>query len=158
MMSHPVQFNDRYTPRITVAAVVEHDQKFLIIEEWVNNQLVFNQPAGHLEPGEDLLQAVIRETLEESGCVIEPIHLINTYHTDIDQPENTKLRFNFAARLCAQHHDAQLDSGIVAAHWLTLAQLHQQQHRMRSPAVLKCVEDYLSGLQLPLTSVINVSI
>ncbi len=147
---------DRYTPRITVAAVVACQQRFLMVEEWVNELAVFNQPAGHLEPGESLLEALRRETLEESGCVIEPLHLISIYHTDALQPDKAKLRFNFAARLLEQRHGAQLDSGIIAAHWLTLEQLQRQRARLRGPVVLSCIEDYQTGVRLPLSAMQTV--
>jgi len=136
----------RYAPRITVAAVVEHHNRYLLVEEWVNDERVFNQPAGHLESTETLLQAVVRETWEESGCVIEPMHLISIYHSDIDQPNKSKLRFNFAAH-------AVLDSGIIKADWLSLESL--QQKPLRSAMVLQCIQDYLTGQQLPLSSITN---
>lgn len=154
-MSSPVPGSDpateRYTPRVTVAAVVQHRGRFLIVEEWVNGDAVFNQPAGHLEPGESLLEALRRETLEESGCEIEPQHLINIYHTDTAQPERTKLRFNFAARLITQHAGMPLDTGIIATHWLTPEQLQGHSDRLRSPVVTRCVEDFQAGCRLPLS-------
>lgn len=146
----------RYSPRITVAAVVEHDGRFLIIEEWVNGIAVLNQPAGHIDPGESLIEALLRETLEESGCEIEPLHLINIYHTDAERPSDTKLRFNFAARLLKQHDDAELDTGIIAAHWLSREQIQQQSKRLRSVVVSQCIDDYRNGEQLPLSVLRNV--
>ncbi len=146
----------RYSPRVTVAAVVHHEGRFLIIEEWVNGKAVLNQPAGHLDPGESLIDALLRETLEESGCIIEASHLISIHHTDAGKPEQSKLRFNFAARLVKQHNDAQLDTSIIAAHWLSLAQIQQQSERLRSTVVIRCIEDYLNDEQLPLSVLRNV--
>lgn len=150
------QRTSRYSPRVTVAAVIQHEGRFLIIEEWVNNIVVLNQPAGHLDPGETLIDALLRETREESGCAIEPLHLINIYHTDAEEPDQSKLRFNFAARLVKQDANAQLDTSIIAAHWLSLEQIQQQSQRLRSAAVIHCIEDYLDGEQLPLSVLRNV--
>lgn len=142
----------RYSPKITVAAIVKHHQHFLMVEERVNNQLVLNQPAGHMEANESLVDAVYRETLEESGCKIEPMHLLSVYHSNIHDPDKARIRFNFAAKLISQNLHAKLDDGIIAVHWLSIGQIQQQQQRLRSPSVLSSLLDYQNGHQLPLSA------
>ncbi len=139
-----------WKPHVTVAAVLERDGKFLLVEEETDDGIRYNQPAGHLERGESLLAAVVRETQEETGYDFVPEALLGIHHWHKTAADLTYLRFVFTGRVVG--HDAQrpLDQGIIAAHWLTLAEIHARQSVLRSPMVLRCVEDYLAGRRYPL--------
>jgi 8-oxo-dGTP pyrophosphatase MutT (NUDIX family) len=139
-----------WKPNVTVAAVLEQDGKFLLVEEQTRQGLLFNQPAGHLEPEESLLVAVARETLEESAYAFEPQHLIGIYHWHSPVSDTTYLRFAFTGRILAHHAQLALDEGIVRAVWMTPEEIRATQARHRSPLVLRCVEDYLAGKRYPL--------
>ena len=139
-----------WKPDVTVAAVVERDGHFLFVEERASGRIVLNQPAGHLENGETLLHAVVRETLEETGWTFAPEALVGIYLWKPAQNQRTFLRVAFCGPAIA--HDAQraLDDGIVGARWLTRAQLASMGPRLRSPLVLRCVDDYLAKARYPL--------
>ncbi|MCP5144701.1 MAG: NUDIX hydrolase [Gammaproteobacteria bacterium] len=140
----------RWKPNVTVAAVVEQDGRFLIVEENPQGITVFNQPAGHLEPDEALVDAVCREVWEETGWEILPTHLVGIYQ--YEPPEGGQyLRFAFAAE-AVRRHDTALDPAIVAVHWLTRDELLVRQARLRSPMVTACIDDYLAGHALPLNA------
>lgn len=134
-----------WKPDVTVASVIESDGRFLLIEERVGNRLVFNQPAGHLEANESLAEAVIRETLEETAWQFEPQAVTGIYLWQ--QPDKTRsfLRVAFTGRIT--HHDSQrkLDRGIRRALWLSREQIIERADRLRSPMVLRCIDDYLQG-------------
>ena len=140
-----------WKPDITVAAVVERDGRFLIVEERIATRLVYNQPAGHVEAGEDFLQAVRRETLEETAWHFEPQWLLGIYRWQAPGKPRSTLRFAYAG--IVRNHEPQraLDLPVVAAHWLTRAQLMAVP--ARTPLVLQCVDDYLAGVRLPLSAV-----
>ena len=146
------------TPDITVAAVTETDGRFLVVEERINRRLVFNQPAGHVENGETLLDAVIREVREETAWGFEPQELLGVYLWRNPSSGRSTMRFAFTGRV--MDHDAQrpLDRGIVCTHWLSRADLMQREPRLRSPLVLRCVEDYLGGTRMPLDSVAKLDL
>jgi len=134
-----------WKPNVTVAAVIEQDQRFLIVEEETDDGLRFNQPAGHLEEGEDLISAVKREVLEETAWRFEPEHIVSIqlWRKNPDFP--SFLRVCFSGR-CHSHNPAQqLDDGIVAAHWLTRDEIEKRRHRLRSPLVIISIDDYLGG-------------
>lgn len=135
---------------VTVAAIVARDGKFLFVEESVGGRSVLNQPAGHWEAGETLLEAVCRETLEETGWEIEPTALLGVYEFEPPELGYGFLRFAYLARPTRHHPDRPLDSGIARALWLTPDELRREQARHRSPMVLRCVEDALAGQQHPL--------
>lgn len=138
-------------PRLTVAAVAEHDGRFLIVEERAEDgSLRFNQPAGHVEGGETLLEAVRREALEETGHSFTPNALLGIYHYRALENGITYLRFAFAGIATAPMAPMRLDEGIVQAHWLSREELLEQRARHRSALVLLCVDDYLRGQRLPL--------
>ena len=144
-----------WKPSVTVAAVIERDGRFLMIEEQAADGLRLNQPAGHLEEAEAITQAVIREVLEESAFGFEPTELIGMYLTRSVSsvrggPQTTYLRFAFTGNL-GQLHDRPLDEGIVRTLWLTRDELAACQERHRSPMVLRCVDDYLRGQRAPLS-------
>ena len=141
------------TPDITVAAVTETDGRFLVVEERINHRLVINQPAGHVEHGETLLAAVVREVREETAWGFQPQALIGVYLWRNPSSGRSTMRFAFTGSVA--DHDAQqpLDRGIVRTHWLSRTDLLEREQRLRSPLVLRCVEDYLGGTRRPLDSV-----
>lgn len=139
-----------WKPNVTVAAVIEQDGKFLLVEEHTSQGLRFNQPAGHLEAHESLLTAVVRETLEESAYVFDPQHLLGIYRWHAPNSDTTYLRFAFTGRILAHHPERALDNGIVRAVWLTPEEIRACSERHRSPLILNCVEDYLAGKRYPL--------
>jgi len=132
-----------------VSAVVEQDGKFLIVEERSSGVVVLNQPGGHIEAGEAPEQAVIREAIEEAGCQIEVAELLGVYLWIHPQTRQQFLRIVFTAALLSQDTTRQLDDGIYAVHWLSIADLHLRQKDLRTPLVLRCVEDYLAGTRQP---------
>ena len=139
-----------WKPHVTVAAVAQRHGQFLFVEERVGGELVINQPAGHLEPGENLIEAVVRETLEETAWRFEPEALVGIYLWRQPQNGSTFLRFSFAGRVSGHDTSLDLDDGIERALWLTRDQLISQQPRLRSPMVLRGVDDFLAGQRIPL--------
>jgi 8-oxo-dGTP pyrophosphatase MutT (NUDIX family) len=139
-----------WKPNVTVAAVLEKDGKFLLVEEETAQGVLFNQPAGHLELGESLIFAVKRETLEEAACEFEPQHLLGIYRWHSRTSDTTYLRFAFTGRLLAHHPGRKLDEGILRAVWMTPEEIRATSARHRSPLILRCVEDYLAGKRYPL--------
>jgi len=144
-----------WKPNVTVAAIIEQDGKFLLVEEHTSQGVLFNQPAGHLEPGESLLAAVVRETLEESAYTFEPQHLIGIYSWHSPASDTTYLRFAFTGRILAHHPHQALDEGVIRASWMTQEEIRASQTRHRSPLVLRCVEDFLSGKRYPLDLLVH---
>lgn len=134
-----------WRPDLTVAAVVQRDGRFLMVEEHIKGQTVFNQPAGHVEDRESLLDAVVRETLEETAWHFIPRHLLGLYLWRNEASGLTTLRVAICGDVT--NHDAgrALDRGIIAAHWLTRAELAARASRLRGPLVMQCVDDYLGG-------------
>jgi 8-oxo-dGTP pyrophosphatase MutT (NUDIX family) len=131
---------------VTVAAIVEESGKFLVVEERASGgKLVINQPAGHLEQGESLLNAVIREAFEETGYRFLPSHLVGFYLWRSEDAGLTYFRVAFCGTAEPPRGPVSLDEGIVATHWLTRADLLRRQHQLRSPMVMRCFEDYLAG-------------
>ena len=144
-----------WKPNVTVAAIIVQDGKFLLVEEHTSQGRLFNQPAGHLESGESLLAAVARETLEESAYTFEPQYLIGIYRWHAPQSDTTYLRFAFAGRILAHHPQLALDEGVIRAVWMTPEEIRASQPHHRSPLVLRCVEDYLSGKRYPLELLVH---
>jgi ADP-ribose pyrophosphatase YjhB (NUDIX family) len=137
-------------PEVTVAALAEQDGRFLLIEERIKGRAVFNQPAGHVEIGETLLEAVAREAREETAWRFTPRALVGIYLWRHPGGARSILRFAFAGGV-DDHHAAQpLDRGILCTHWLTRAEVVDRQPRLRSPLVLRCIDDYLAGRRHPL--------
>ena len=135
----------RWKPSVTVAAVIERDGRFLLVEEETVDGLRFNQPAGHLEAGESLLCAVAREALEETAHPFIPEYLVGVYLWPRPQGDVTCLRFAFAGRVEEAEQARALDAGIVRTVWMTLEELRATRARHRSPLVLQCVKDWLAG-------------
>ncbi len=139
-----------WTPHATVAVVVHRDDRFLMVEEVSDGLRVFNQPAGHVEAGESIVQAARREALEETGWQVEPASLLGLYTWQAPANGVTYYRFCFVAD-AVKHRTDQLDSDILAAHWLDLETLRSPEIRLRSPLVMRCIEDYLGGKRFPLS-------
>ena len=144
-----------WKPNVTVAAVVQRDGKFLLVEEETETGLAFNQPAGHLEEGESLVDAVVREALEETAYHFKPTHLVGIYNWKHPAKDVTYLRFAFAGELRGWEADRKLDEGIVGARWLTLDEVKATQARHRSPLILRCIEDHLAGKCYPLDLLVH---
>lgn len=144
-----------WKPNVTVAAVVMRDDKFLLVEEETEAGLAFNQPAGHLEEGESLLDAVVRETLEETAYHFKPTHLVGIYTWQHPTKKLTYLRFAFGGELRGYEADRPLDEGIIAARWLTLDEVKATQARHRSPLILRGIEDMLAGKTCPLDLLVH---
>lgn len=145
-----------WKPHVTVAAVVYRDGKFLLVEEETEAGLAFNQPAGHLEEDEPLVDAVVRETLEETAYHFRPTQVVGVYHWKHPTKEDTTyLRFAFGGELLGFEPERKLDDGIVAARWLTLDEVRATQARHRSPLILRCCEDLLAGKRYPLDLLVH---
>ncbi len=138
-------------PRVTVAAVVEQEGRFLLVEEIDHGVAVLNQPAGHMEFGESPQEAVIRETLEETGWIFHPTHLQGIYQSVDPVAQRHYLRLAFTGQVVAHQPHSKLDEVIIRTLWLTLEEVLQQQQRLRSPMVLRCIEDYFNDESYPLT-------
>ena len=143
---------------ITVAAMVELAGRFLVVEERIRGRLVINQPAGHVEDRESLLAAVIRETREETAWLFEPLSLLGVYHWR--NPDNgvTTLRFAFRGQVSDQRPQQALDHPVVRTLWLRPAELQARTNSLRSPLVLRCVDDWLAGKSLPLDTVADLDL
>jgi 8-oxo-dGTP pyrophosphatase MutT (NUDIX family) len=139
-----------WKPHVTVAAVAERDGQFLMVQERVNGRSVLNQPAGHLEDNESLAAAVARETFEETGWHFVPDVVTGIYRWREPDLQRTYLRVCFAGTLLDQLPDAVLDDGIEQVIWLSRQQLLLQTARLRSPLVLRCIDDYLAGASYPM--------
>ncbi len=140
-----------WTPHVTVAAIVQHKDGFLMVEEEVDGGIALNQPAGHLEENETLVQAVVRETLEETAWHFQPEALLGVYRWLSPRNQVTYLRFAFTGTLLRHEPERPLDHGILRAVWMTPEAIRQLAASHRSPQVLRCVDDYLSGVRYPLS-------
>jgi 8-oxo-dGTP pyrophosphatase MutT (NUDIX family) len=134
-----------WAPHVTVAAVVEREGQFLLVDELVDGRRVLNQPAGHLDDGENLVDAVIRETFEETGWRFRPTALVGIYRWRHLRKEVTFLRVAFCGEASGHDPSLTLDDGIIGSVWMTREQLAGARERLRSPMVLRCVDDYLRG-------------
>jgi 8-oxo-dGTP pyrophosphatase MutT (NUDIX family) len=143
-----------WKPAVTVASIIERDGLYFMIEEDTSDGRRINQPAGHLDPGESLIDAVIRETLEETAHDFVPSHLVGTYLARYQSNRRgipvTYLRFAFAGQL-GQKHDLPLDEGIVRTMWMSYEELVATKDRHRSELILKCIDDYRAGVVVPLS-------
>jgi len=149
---------ERWKPSVTVAAIVERDGRYLLVEEETPEGLRLNNPAGHLDPGESLLQGVVREALEETARRFEPSALLGVYLSRFRRPwldeDVTYLRFAFCGAVGEAESGRALDEGIVRTLWLTPEEIRASRERHRSPLLLRCVEDHLAGRRYPLDALI----
>ena len=152
----------RWAPSVTVAAIVEHQGRYLLVEEHTPEGLRLNNPAGHLDPVESPLQAVVRETLEETARVFTPTALVGIYLSRFVRPARdgraeedvTYLRFAYAGTVGEAIAGRVLDEGIVRTLWLTLDEIAAAAPRLRSPMVLQCAQDHRAGRHLPVDTVV----
>jgi len=145
-----------WKPNVTVAAIVEREGRFLLVEEETDVGLMLNQPAGHLEAYESLVEGAARETLEETAYDFTPEYLVGVYRWRRTGRNVTYLRFAFAGRLGTHHPERALDTGIVRALWLTAAEIRACRDRHRSPLVVRCVDDYQRGARAPLDLLVHL--
>lgn len=139
-----------WRPHVTVACVVADGERYLMVEEEVNGRLVYNQPAGHLDDGESLTAAALRETLEETGWTVELRHLIGVHQWRSTEHGDAVVRFSFAARALSHDPDRPLDTDIRRALWLTRTEIAALGDRLRSPMILQSIDLWLGGQRLPL--------
>jgi ADP-ribose pyrophosphatase YjhB (NUDIX family) len=140
----------QFKPNTTVAAIIEQNGQFLLVEETTDRGNRFNQPAGHLEDNETLTQAVIRETLEESAYDFTPEALLGVYLWKHQHNDTSYLRFAFIGNVSTHYPTQALDTGIVRTVWMGIDEIRENAHLLRSPQVLTCIEDYLTGKRFPL--------
>jgi 8-oxo-dGTP pyrophosphatase MutT (NUDIX family) len=149
--------NTRWKPSVTVAAIIEREGRYLLVEEETPEGLRLNNPAGHLDPGESPEQGVARETLEETAHDFRPTALVGIYLSRFQRESTgediTYLRFAFCGELGAFDARRTLDTGIVRTLWMTPDELRASAERHRSPLVLRCIDDHLAGRRLPLDAV-----
>ena len=145
-----------WKPNATVAAIVERNGKFLLVEETTSRGNRYNQPAGHLEDKETITQAVIRETREETAYDFVPESLLGIYHWRHEHNETTYLRFAFIGHVTNHYPEQGLDEGIVRAVWMDIDEIREKQALMRSDQVLTCFEDYLAGKHYPLETITHL--
>jgi 8-oxo-dGTP pyrophosphatase MutT (NUDIX family) len=135
----------RWKPSASVAAVIERDGRFLLVEERIDGRRVLNQPAGHLDPGESLVAACRREVLEETAHRFEPTAMVGIYRWHYAAKDVTFLRFCFRGRLLSADPSRELDKEIVRLHWLSGDELRARRAEHRSPLVQQCVDDFQAG-------------
>ncbi len=143
----------RWKPNVTVAAIVEQEGRYLLVEEDTPDGLRLNNPAGHLDPGESILEGVVRETREESLRDFEPTHVVGIYLVpppDGSPASITWLRFAFTGTVSEPVPGRTLDAGIVRTVWMTIDEVRASRDRHRSPVLLQCVEDHHAGRRYPL--------
>lgn len=148
----------QWAPRVTVAAVVERNGRFLMVEETSGGRLVINQPAGHLEDQESLIEAAYRETLEETAWHVRPESVIGIYLWRHPIKRLTFLRIAFSAKTLQHDPDRVLDIGIERALWLSRADLLAREKQLRSPLVMRTLDDYLAGTRYPLSVVADTQL
>ena len=140
----------RWKANVTVAAVIEKDGKFLMIEEQADDARVINQPAGHLEEHESLMEAVIREVREETAWDFEASHIVGVYLFPSSKNGITYLRICYAGSALKHYPEQKLDEGIIQALWMSQGEIASRSGELRSPLVMQCIDDYLSGKSYPL--------
>jgi len=144
----------RWKPNVTVAAIIERDGRYLLIEEETFEGLRLNNPAGHLDPAESPAQACAREALEETTHLFTPTHVVGIYLSRFQRGSTgediTYLRLAYGGELGPVQAGCQLDRGILRTVWMTPEEIRASQDRHRSPLVLRCMEDHLAGRRFPL--------
>jgi 8-oxo-dGTP pyrophosphatase MutT (NUDIX family) len=141
-----------WKPDLTVAAIIEREGHFLLVEERIRGRRVFNQPAGHVEEGETLLAAVIRETQEETAWRFIPEYFLGIYLWRAPRSGHSTLRLAFTGSVTEHNPQQALDPPVLSTHWLTRAEIQSRQAALRSPLVTRCIEDYIGGRRLPLAA------
>lgn len=134
---------------LTVVAIVPRNGRYLIVEERASGVLVVTQPGGHIEANESPEEAVVRETLEETGCHVEVDSLLGVYLWIHPQTRQQFLRIVYVASLLSEDRTRPLDDGVHAVHWYSLDDLRRRRQSLRSPLVIRCVDDYLAGIRRP---------
>lgn len=147
--------NRPWKPNATVAAVIERDGRFLLVEEAINGEIIYNQPAGHLEEGESLIDATVREVLEETACHFTPEAVVGIYRWRNPASGVTFLRVALTGSCSDPEPGRALDEGVLAARWYTREEIAGL--KLRSPMVLQCVDDYLAGRRYPLSLLVEVA-
>jgi 8-oxo-dGTP pyrophosphatase MutT (NUDIX family) len=142
--------NDIWRPSVTVAAIMERDGRFCLVEEEADGRIVYNQPAGHWEPGETLVAACEREVLEETAHRFRPTSLVGIYRWLNAATNVTFLRFAFVGEVLGEAPGRPLDREIRRVLWLAPEEIHAAADRHRSPLVMACIADYLAGRRYPL--------
>ncbi len=153
--------NYRWKPSVTVAGIIEQYGRYLLVEEHTPKGLMFNNPAGHLDPGESPLQACVREVLEETAYAFTPTSLVGIYLSRFSKPATpedpeediTYLRFAFTGELGAHDPYRALDTGIVRTLWMSMEEMKATQARHRSRLLVRCAQDHARGVRLPLDTV-----
>jgi ADP-ribose pyrophosphatase YjhB (NUDIX family) len=145
-----------WCPRVTVACVVAEGDRYLMVEEEVNGRLAYNQPAGHLDDQESLVQAAVRETLEETGWSIQLQHFIGVHQWQSREHGHGVVRFSFAGRAISHDPQRPLDTGIRRALWLTRGEIDALGEQLRSPMVLLSIDAWLAGKRLPLSTLASL--
>lgn len=147
----------RWKPSVTVAGIIEQGGRFLLVEEQTPEGIRLNQPAGHLDPGESLVEAVVREVLEETACHFTPTALLGVYMSrfirSARDEDVTYLRFSFCGTVGAPEPGRALDHGILRTVWMTADEIRAAGDRHRSPALQRNVDDYLAGVRHPLAAI-----
>ena len=147
----------RWNPSVTVAAIIEHEGRFLLVEEHTPEGLMLNNPAGHLDAGESPQEGVVREALEETARVFTPDRLVGVYLSRFQRPASgedvTFLRFAFGGSVGNADAGRPLDTGIVRTLWLSLDEVRASRARHRSPLVVRCIEDFVAGRRYPLEAI-----
>ncbi|MBV1916065.1 MAG: NUDIX hydrolase [Pseudomonadales bacterium] len=141
----------RWNPHVTVSTVIEDNNRFLMVEEQVDSQIVWNQPAGHLEADESLIEAACRETLEETGHTVRIDSLLGIYQAKSGAQNDTYLRVCFIGTALGYDENLPLDTGIIRACWLTRDEIEEKRTLMRSPTVIGVIDDYLAEIRYPLS-------
>lgn len=147
-----------WSAHVVVAVVVERDGRFLLVEEDIGGATLLNQPAGHWEAGETLIEAARREALEETAWDVEPTAFLGIYEFKPPELEYTFLRIAFVADALRHHPQRKLDQGILGAVWMTRDEIAASSARHRGPAVLRCVDDYLRGQRYPLDAIAHLTL
>jgi len=147
---------DEWYPHLTVATIIENNGNFLIVKELSDGKTVLNQPAGHVDENETLIEAAVRETLEETGWHVQIDALVGFYMYTSPSNGTTYFRALFTATALKEEPNYRLDDGILEALWLNLEEIRERQSMLRSPMVLQCVEDYLAGKRLPLDYISHI--
>jgi len=144
-----------WKPDVTVAALIERDGRFLVVEERIGGRIVINQPAGHVEDGETLESAVRRETLEETAWHFTPQALLGLYLWRSSRGRST-LRIAFVGAVDGFESERRLDPPVLRTHWLSRAELTERGAQLRTPLVLRCIDDYLAGQRLSLGALVSM--